>query len=209
MPVKCPEAFDKLTPEASYWVGFLLADGSLYTQKGRRHPVLELCIMESDRRHLEKFHSFIGSTNKIMYRSRDNTVRTTIQNSHLTNRLQTLGVVPNKVRRAEVHDSLLVNRDFWRGMVDGDGCVYVGKNLASISLCGTEAVCRDFKKFVGTENRLHLHNGSYYYYVNNRQAGALSKLMYSNCSVALDRKLKSAERLCQRYDLTVKKEAVS
>lgn len=58
-------AFDALTPEAIYWIGFLLADGNIF-----RHPkhsdLLSVGLKESDAGHVEKLKTFLGS-NKPLY----------------------------------------------------------------------------------------------------------------------------------------------
>lgn len=49
------------TPEAYYWIGFLMADGHFSDRR------ISLAIAVSDIEHLKKYQSFIGSTNKISF----------------------------------------------------------------------------------------------------------------------------------------------
>ena len=49
------QAFSKLTPEAAYWVGFLMADGSIV---GRS---VGIALALKDAGHLELFRAFMGS----------------------------------------------------------------------------------------------------------------------------------------------------
>jgi len=49
-------AFDTLTPEAAYWLGFLLADGSV-SDAG----LLTLRLAAVDREHVERFRAFVGA----------------------------------------------------------------------------------------------------------------------------------------------------
>src|SRR5690348_15514045 len=57
------DAFDELTPEAAYWIGFLFADGSvgISGQSGR----VSVRVSERDKDHLVKLRTFLGSTHKI------------------------------------------------------------------------------------------------------------------------------------------------
>src|SRR5579864_3198646 len=57
-------AFDTITEESAYWIGFLMADGCIPFQQGKSWGFivsLSLC----DRGHLEKLKSFLGSEHPI------------------------------------------------------------------------------------------------------------------------------------------------
>jgi intein-encoded DNA endonuclease-like protein len=57
------DAFDELTPDAAYWIGFLFADGSV-TGRGKSARV-QARLSERDREHLVKLRRFLGSTHTI------------------------------------------------------------------------------------------------------------------------------------------------
>lgn len=57
------DAFDELTPDAAYWIGFLFADGSVF---GRgKSAYVQARLSERDREHLVKLRGFLGSNHKI------------------------------------------------------------------------------------------------------------------------------------------------
>jgi RIO-like serine/threonine protein kinase len=57
------DAFDELTPDAAYWIGFLFADGSII---GRgKSARIQVRLSERDREHLVKLRRFLGSTHTI------------------------------------------------------------------------------------------------------------------------------------------------
>jgi hypothetical protein len=57
------DAFDELTPDAAYWIGFLFADGSVL-RRGDAVAV-QVRLSERGRQHLVKLRTFLGSTHKI------------------------------------------------------------------------------------------------------------------------------------------------
>jgi hypothetical protein len=91
------DAFDEITPDAAYWIGFLFADGSVSSdgQSGR----VSVRVSERDRNQLVKLRTFLGSTHKIGtapagnyggYRSKPS-VRLAIPSARLAEQLLFLG----------------------------------------------------------------------------------------------------------------------
>jgi len=58
------DAFDVITEESAYWVGFLMADGCISDQPNRT-TALRLSLQRSDENHVKKFSEFLGYTGKI------------------------------------------------------------------------------------------------------------------------------------------------
>lgn len=58
------DAFDDLTPEASYWLGFLFADGCVAYRAGHL-PQISVGLAVKDSDHLRSLWSFLGSTSSI------------------------------------------------------------------------------------------------------------------------------------------------
>jgi DNA-binding transcriptional regulator WhiA len=58
--------FDTITEESAYWLGFLMADGSINTGK-TGNPRIALTLAERDREHLVKFRKFLNCSNQILF----------------------------------------------------------------------------------------------------------------------------------------------
>jgi hypothetical protein len=211
------DAFDILTPEALYWIGFLYADG--YIQGD--HPVISLGIAEIDRGHLDKLNEFLGGQLNIativQSRSRTlkgqkadcaNLVRLKVADIQLYNRLKELGFTPKKTHTIVPHDLLKYSRDFWRGMIDGDGwltysnTVYKGvkKDIhykyPKVGLCGNEKTIEEFLNFIkvsGIECKSQVkkaprENGLYSMDSAGEPTIKICNLLYKDATVYLDRK---------------------
>jgi hypothetical protein len=127
------------TPEKAYWLGFLMADGSI--SKNGYYCALSLATKDKD--HLNKFAEifnlpvhdgkrFDKRTNHTYYWS-----TVTITNKYVVDTLINLGMCNNKTYRLET--DLFINipneikRDFIRGYFDGDGSA--NGNKISITSC--------------------------------------------------------------------------
>ena len=99
-------------------------------------------------------------------------------------------------------------------MIDGDGSlnVYVRKNLNGsvrrvpyITVTGTKNVCLQFKSFLEKElgepmpPNVVPYKKSYLYMVEGRRAVKAIKLLYSDCTVALERKLMMAREIMEEF----------
>jgi len=124
--------FDELNPESLYWIGFLYADG--HVRKDKEYSI-ELEIELQDKSHLEKYKTFL-ECNKEVKQYEENSVCLKIFSKVIHSRLKELGFDNRKSWTAIPHPLLKESRDFWRGVIDGDGGVYDYKTKM-VSLCGT------------------------------------------------------------------------
>ena len=83
-------AFSELTPEATYWVGFLMADGCIGTNGSIR-----ISLKTTDRGHLDKFMAFVG-TERPIYPSGSTCVQLHLSSRQICSDLIELGVIPRK-----------------------------------------------------------------------------------------------------------------
>ena len=134
-------AFDVLTPEACYWVGLMFTDGTMSTGP-RRSPHLSLGLTESDKDQVYGLAAFVKSTYIV---SRKEPIiggngiwnsaayyHTTFISQRIYDRFKELGYDRlNSNPVAELRNS----RDFWRGVVDGDGyvCITNGRALTGLT----------------------------------------------------------------------------
>jgi hypothetical protein len=196
-------AFNSITEESAYWIGFLMADGCVHYTKRWNSAVISLCVAKYDCLHLENYKKFLGSNGKIYFGGKDNTAVFTITSHHIANALAKFGVLPRKSLTAKVI-GLENNEDFWRGVIDGDGTVAKSSDAdALLSLCGSRALMLQFATFVAKQTNTKpptLYKQGHIFIVKlyGKRAAFIAELLYSGCSVALQRKLENAERIIQR-----------
>jgi NUMOD3 motif len=204
-----------LSSEAKYWIGVLLADGNVSIKKGI--PIVAFHLHEIDKDHISKFRSFVKSTHKIGHYVNKKTGRVYCSISFsckiMADDIAKYGIVPKKWFILKVKGGIENDRDLWRGIIDGDGTlgVYPRKtangtirSIPYISLTGNLYICHQFKAFL--EHQLGLpipgiipYKNSYLFSVSDHRAVRAIKLLYENCTVALDRKLEVARRIMDSF----------
>lgn len=184
-------AFENLTEEDVYWLGFLWADG--YVQNTDSNKTIDLEITDLD--HAEKFKDFIGA-NKISTRIRNNslTYRVSVSSKILVERLYSLGF-NLKDRRIEFpnipKDKLAI---FIRGYFDGDGHIRIkDSRFEGIDISGRiefiTLVYETFPLFCRIENH-STHSARIY---TTKSCGKeFLNLIYKEANVYLNRKYVSA-----------------
>jgi len=193
-------AFDIVTPDSAYWIGFLMADGCV-----SKVNALNLRLAEKDIDHIKKFKWFLSATHEISTGEKgtgygkDVSVCSIFQvnSAHLCEELKEYGVVPNKTFIAKVSESLAFNRHFWRGVVDGDGCISWYKSghylYPKLSLVGSEFLLQQFRSFVkeiypSTNAMVTPLKNIFQFHISGKAAEAVIKELYTNAGTALDRK---------------------
>ena len=135
MPIRNYSAFSLLTPEAKYWCGFIAGDGGVVKNS------VNFNLSWLDHEHLSKFALFVGSDKQVEEVFMDDDriwgnghmARLSISSKPLADRLISLGIVPRKCKvDFSVSKELAISRDFWRGMVDADGSVFLCKNYGKL-----------------------------------------------------------------------------
>lgn len=198
-------AFSIPTPESAYWAGFLMADGCI--RKNRSG--VQLSVAPADIKHIVKFRDFLGSDHKIVTQrpAPSSTPKTTgkvgieISSRQIQADLAKFGVTPKKSKTAQVC-GLEMDRDFWRGMIDGDGCISTKPSTGdpSINLVGTLGVVSAFLAFAKTIDqkvgaKTHKRGSTFGVTIGNRRAYNIIRHLYTEASVALDRKAAIAARI--------------
>jgi hypothetical protein len=112
------------------------------------------------------------------------------------------GVIARKSLIAKVI-GLENNRHFWRGVVDGDGYINNrnGQDGDKIILTGSYDLLKQFKTFIetmisGSEATFKQYGKYYRLYIYSYTARAVAELLYKDCSIALERKLIKAQKMC-------------
>lgn len=213
--------FDKIdTEEKAYWLGFFAADGYISPLGS-----LNITLARKDEEHLYKFLSFLKSNKKIKRYENKIGQKTYYQSAvqvnsmYIQKRLKDIGLNNNKTYDltypVEIMDEY--EKDFWRGMFDGDGSVGFYKNKKkkqqwSVSLVGNAKIIDSFIKFI----KRHINTGIKKIEKTNSK-GIFSatlegrnnvrnfyKLLYKDCEVFLDRKKIIFENFL-KYDESQKK----
>jgi hypothetical protein len=196
-------AFDVITEESAYWIGFLMADGCV--AKPRKTFVVYLSLKERDSEHIKKFRDFLGSSHKLSFQANNrgfsakgdsSMARIAVTSDRLAASLARYGVVPKKSRTAKVI-GLATNKHFWRGVVDGDGCLGTAKGSPVLELVGSQSIVNQFKEFVllhcpNYEGTSRLSRSAWCLRLSTSSAMKMIEILYADCSIALERKMKIA-----------------
>lgn len=202
------EAFDKLTPKASYWIGFLFADGTVTRRTGS--PELALVLSEKDKKHIEKFKKFLKSEHKITEVNQMTTFgqqtnrRFSVRSERLAQRLEDCGLKP--FLESEVIPELFNSRDFWRGVVDGDGHIGIVKNRNShypkLELVGGQLLMEQFSDYIyritGKKAKVCRHKSIFRVSYLGKTVIQIVEHLYLNSPIHLDRKYNAAKNILNK-----------
>lgn len=140
-------AFASVNPRSAYWLGFLLADGCV----SRREVIVVL--QSRDAPHLRAFLEFLGCGDRPLgIANGGRAARVCIGSVALARLLREFGLDPQHKHDTPVRDELATSRDFWRGVVDGDGSVKLQapRRMPQLQLVGSPAVVSQFATFLAT-----------------------------------------------------------
>jgi len=197
--------FDQIdSAEKAYWIGFLAADGCISDRS------ITLGLGLKDLIHVELFKSClqsehkIGFSKKIMGDKEFWQATITVISRQLVASCVNLGVVPRKSLILEpcTQISEKYMRDYWRGIVDGDGCLnYSNEKKWRINLVGTEPIVEGFKNFLAQNNivskaKITKRKNIYYVmFAGTRLSKKIATLLYKDATIALPRKMALAQQI--------------
>ncbi len=189
--------FNSITSDSAYWIGFLMADGCVFKNQ------VSIGLSVKDFNHLEKFCKFVETDMPI--RKPNNSCVIRISSNQICQKLETFGVIPRKSKIAKVNQ-LEFNKDFWRGVIDGDGCLSVARNVACISLVGSKGITQQFLNFVksfgDTKTTIKKHPKSettYTISVSGYLAEKIISILYKDSKTSLSRKYETACKIFELY----------
>lgn len=197
--------FSDNSESTSYYYGWLLTDGCLY--RGTIYLKLQLGDIEI----LQGLKEYIKSSNKITTSSTfdKRTLKTysycsfSFSSTEVISRLRGLGLTERKSCKESCPSIFKYNRHFWRGVLDGDGCINAGK-ANMISLVGSESLLKDFltfcKEVVGISRD--------YPITSNGKMKVIQICSYENCKKVLDHLYRDSNyRLTRKYETYLSKYA--
>lgn len=178
--------------DKAYWLGFIYADGYVFSPKDR----LGINLHVKDIEHLHKFKKSLKSTQKVRIVEKNNTCNITHHSKKLLEDLKQHGCIDKKslvLVFPKIEDCFLF--DFIRGYYDGDGCITNNCNgKMRLNVVGTESFLTTLQNIFYTKldipkRKLHTtgkafvleHNG-------NKQATKIADTLYKDANIYLDRK---------------------
>lgn len=197
-----------LTAEAAYFAGVLLTDGNI-TRRKNNSGIVRLSLADED--VLYKLKASISFTGEIHKRSAKNfknksQYNITLVSDKTAKALEVLGVIPAKSLIVEAGVEVKNNRDFWRGCIDGDGCIGVYSNKPMLYLCTAslmlanqfQAYCID----VSNSTKCHIYRRApakptHAPFYTVRMSGKTAKLLlahlYQEGDICMNRKYATAQ----------------
>jgi len=194
------DCFSEINEGSAYWAGFLAADGCL-----SRNRTVSLALAPVDTGHIKKYASFLKSDHKI--RETPKSTWIAFNSEKITQDLKKFGLTARKSLTYDPPESIRNNVDFWRGMIDGDGCIWFNKRgYPHIELCGSEASMEAFREFASKINNSKarvLKSKSIFKisFANRNAEKVISTLYYQGCEHYLDRKMISAQKAMATYGI--------
>jgi hypothetical protein len=193
---------EPLTEKGRYFIGLLMADGCVQ-QRSANGFSISLGLCAEDVAMVEALRDFACPTAPIEHRSiptgDSRTVR--VASRQMADDLARYGVVPNKSLTAKASGGVELDRDFWRGVIDGDG--HFSRHFDgnySIGLCGSLDILRQFSAYCSTvipdyaapvSGTARIFRTSIY----GRKAQMITSALYEGCTIALERKWSVAREI--------------
>lgn len=189
------------TNEKAYFLGLLLADGNV----NEKRKSVRIGLQEGDSYILEEFKKAIKSPNEVYFCHKPNKYPTRqhkrvleITSIKFYNDLNKLGMVPRKsliIKYPSINK--IFEKDLIRGLLDGDGCIYIGKdkknyNQYRVSWLGTKDLCEGIHKYFSNKNiKLSIHKKENIYSTGTSKKEDIIKicdLLYKDTNLYLTRK---------------------
>lgn len=208
------DVFDTLTPESAYWIGMLMADGCVGATSASFTVTLSLHSRDLD--HVLAFRKFLGSVCAVKVHESGGSPMATfvVTSKRLGESLSRYGVVPRKSLIAVARGGVENSRDFWRGVIDGDGSlgIYARKNLElPVPVLSLVSMSREFveqfssflhARGLGGKNKILAYptpSGRNRYDLRLGGSAAIDAIsyLYVDAAVVLARKAKLASRVMQ------------
>ena len=205
------EAFVAPTLEASYWLGFLIADGCV-----TRVSTLSVNIQLADGEHLEKLRRFLECEGNPVRREENRACVAFTVGRQMLRDMAEHGITRRKSATAVAGRQMAQNPAFWRGAIDGDGEIYIlaektrrGLTLGTPRVCfnGSLQMCKQFVDFcntrIGYQPKVIPVSTIWRAYLNGVNAYRMLEILYpsglglSMCS--LDRKRAIAEHILDGF----------
>lgn len=184
--------FESLTRDSMYWLGMLGADGNVFENR------VTLGLKSSDIDHLRKFKDFCKSEHPVKLAKKGAFSVFKFTSVRVAKSLAKFGITPKKSLTFDPYWYCKNNADFWRGMIDGDGGIYVKKGVFSIMLCGSKETVHGFAEWTrpicGTTAKPRKVLNIYHFSLSANMAKKVCAVLYANDpKYYLERKAKTMQ----------------
>ncbi len=191
--------FNKLTPDSAYILGLLYSDGNMHKDKNQ----FSIGLQEKDKSILQKISILLCNEDKLTkvtnntafeYKCQD-IYRLIINQKEMYQDLLSWGLYPNKSLTLSPDERLLLNRDFWRGCIDGDGTLSFDKNgRFTLGFVGSEQMVTSFKKYceyVLNDNIISViekKENIFCFRIDGIKGRLIVENLYTDCNLFIERK---------------------
>ena len=184
--------FDIFNSNSLYWLGFLMADGAIHETS------ISLMLHSKDRDHLLKFKDFVSGNQKIIDLKSQDASRYAFCSTKIVDRLASLGVVERKSHGATADINCINSRDFWRGIVDGDGHISnINSKKVRFELCGSLNMMSQFQSYIkatmNIDTNVNTMRTIYRIQLSGTKACMVINHLYKDAAIFLDRKKQLAD----------------
>ena len=177
------------SPEKAYWLGFIIADGSIFTKKNS----LKIELAVKDSQHLYSFSKFLKSSLPVNFYRNGSSAQVCVVSQKIVEDLAKFGIIQNKSFTVRVPSlPSFLRSHLWRGIFDGDGWISVNmKRRLAAGVCGNIHVMSSLSEFLwglGIPNSVYPHKSIYRVQLYAKRAHGFLKAIYENETVSLERK---------------------
>lgn len=175
--------FDEQNECSMYWLGFIAADGCVKPYDNA--ITIQLSIKDTE--HLQKLHKIIGGS----FKEYGNRACLNIVSKKLIYKLSEYGIGQAKSLTIQFPDKIknLINH-FIRGYFDGDGSVYLNKEVLGYSILGTEHFLKGINNILPNPTTVRKRKDCKIFVTNMHGHKAIENLKWikQNGTVFLERK---------------------
>lgn len=191
--------------EKAYWLGFIYADGCVYSNKSNGNYIVTITLTESDKDVIKQFKKDIKSDHKI------SRIKPSIFNGHVSKPKVGISISSKKIYKSLIKlglsecKSLRLKKpniqskyypSFIRGYFDGDGSVYCTKSRNNTfyrcSITGSTEFMKWIRSILPIDVRLYKEkrtNGIYYICIQTKNSFTkFYKYLYSTPGYKMERK---------------------
>lgn len=190
--------FENIDSEGkAYFLGLLMADGCVLDPRGAmKSSAIILKLHEKDGEIIRAFAKELGFEGHISLTCKKY-MRLCVTSNMMAGDLKSKGIIPRKTHKEIEVECGMFQRHFWRGVVDGDGCISVckGKNgikYPGLWLVGSHGICDSFKRRFKLDTKILARPGCFCIVARCGFAKRIIEELYSNCEFTIKRKLEKA-----------------